>query len=189
MKKLMAAVAIAALGFALNASAGELKEETKVKTRSDGTVVEKTTVKGKTSAGKKIKAEEKVTTKASGDMKIEEKVKTKNVKMEKTEIDTADKTKGHVKIKIKHGALAKLNVTYEYYQQGTEYIIKYKVKDKADKELVEELGLTPVQAKLIREGEHTITSTSPDTAGDVQANFRAIILKDIKRMAMQQASK
>ena len=174
MKKVMIGMLVVAvaLGFAVNAYSAEYKETTEVKTKGD-TTTETTKVK----AGD-VKAEEKVTTTPTS-TKTEEKVKGKNVKMEKERTDTAKGASGHAKVDIKKGALKKLSVDWVYYRQGPEYIIEYKVKDKADPDLKTELNLTDDQVKLITPGKHTITSTSPYTADDVKNDFRSVIIKDL----------
>ncbi len=93
---------------------------------------------------------------------------------QKTEIKTGD-----VQVQVKNGTLNAFAIDYNYYKQGTQYIIVYNVKDRGDPELLKELGLTMDQAKLVTPGKHTITSTSPYTADDVRADFRAVILKDL----------
>jgi hypothetical protein len=175
MKKILlgALVVAVAVVFAWRINATEIKEKTKVTTQGD-TTVETTKVK----AGN-VKAETKTTTTPEGTM-TEEKMKGKSGKMERKTVDTSMGSAGETKISLKKGALKKLNVDWAYFRQGTEYIIEYNVKDKTDKDLLQELNLTPTQANLIQPGMHRIVSTSPYTAGDVQANFRSIIIKDLK---------
>lgn len=175
MKKILLGVLVVAVAvvFAWRMNAAEVKEETKIKTKGD-TTVETTKVK----AGD-VKSETRTTTTPAGTM-TEEKMKGKSGKMESKRVDTPMGSAGQTKISLKKGALKKLNVDWAYFRQGTEYIIEYNVKDKTDKELLEELNLTPTQSGMIRPGMHRIVSTSPYTAGDVQANFRSIIIKDLK---------
>jgi hypothetical protein len=182
MKKMIVGVVAVgvALGLSFNVYSAEVKETTTVK---GDTTVEKTEVK----AGN-MKATEKVTTTPEGTM-TEQKVEGKNVKMEKKEVTTAEGTAGKTKVHIKKGAINKFNVDYVYYQQGTEYIIEYKVNDKADPELLQEMGLTAEQAQLVEPGMHKIVSTSPYTAGDIKADFQQMIVADLKAAAEKMASK
>lgn len=175
MKKIVIGVAVVgiALAFVWNMNAAEIKEETTIKTKGD-TTVETTKVK----AGD-VKTETKTTTTPGGTM-TEEKMKGKSGKIERKRVETPEGSAGQTKISLKKGALKKLNVEWAYFRQGTEYIIEYNVKDKTDKELLEGLNLTSTQSGMIKPGMHRIVSTSPYTAGDVQANFRQIILKDLK---------
>ena len=122
-------------------------------------VKEKTTVKG-----------DKVTTKTT--------VKGDKVKMKSTETTSAKGESGKTKIKVKDGALKKLNIEWVYYKQGTEYILEYKIKDKADPDLKAELGLTDEQYRSLKPGKHTYWATR-DILPDAQDNFRTIILRDL----------
>lgn len=175
MKKIVIGVLVVgvAVVFAWKLTAGEIKEETTVKTKGD-TTVETTKVK----AGD-VKAETKTTTTPEGTM-TEEKMKGKSGKMERKTVETAEGSAGQTKVSLKKGAIKDLSVDWAYFRDGTEYIIEYNIKDKTDKELLEGLDLTKTQANMIQPGMHRIVSTSPYTAGDVQANFRSIILKDLK---------
>jgi len=175
MKKIVIGLAVVAIGLAFvwNMNAAEIKEETKIKTKGD-TTVETTKVK----AGD-VKAETKTTTTPGGTM-TEEKMKGKSGKMERKRVDTPEGSAGKTKIHLKKGAIKDMSVDWAYYRQGTEYIIEYNIKDKTDKELLQDLKLTKEQANMIKSGMHRIVSTSPYTAGDVQANFRSIIIKDLK---------
>ena len=175
MKKIVIGLVVVAIGlvFVWNMNAAEIKEETKIKTRGD-TTVETTKVK----AGD-VKMETKTTTTPEG-MMTEEKMKGKSGKMERKRVDTPMGSAGMTKVHIKKGAIKDLSVDWAYFRQGTEYIIEYNIKDKTDKELLRDLNLTKEQARMIKPGMHRIVSTSPYTAGDVQANFRQIILKDLK---------
>lgn len=175
MKKLVLGILVAgvAVAFAFNVYAAEVKEKTEIKTKGD-TTVEKTEVKG---GG--VKAEKKVTTTPEGTM-TEEKVKGKGTKIERKEVDTAAGSAGKTRVKVKKGAIKDLNVEWVYYMdQNKNYIIEYDVKDKTDKELLQALNLSPTQTDMIQPGVHKITSTSPYTAGDVRANFRDIIVRDL----------
>jgi len=181
MKK-MAVVVVAvlvAVGFSVAAMAQEnikVKEKTTVKGDKVTTTVKAKNVKTGT------KVEEKVVTTSKG-TSTKEKIKSKNVKMELKETETDEALTGSKKIKVKKGAIKKINVEYKYYQKGTEHILEYTIKDKTNKKLIAELGLTPEEAKVIKKGKHKIVSTSPYTAGDVEDNFRAIIIKDIQGAA------
>jgi hypothetical protein len=175
MKKLVLGMLVVgvAIAFAFNVYAAEVTEKTEIKTKGD-TTVEKTEVKG---GG--MKAEQKVTTTPEGTM-TEEKMKGKGTKIESKRVDTAAGSAGKTKVKVKKGAIKDLNVEWVYYMdQNKNYIIEYNVKDKTDKELLQALNLTPTEAKMIQPGTHKITSTSPYTAGDVKANFRDIIVRDL----------
>ncbi len=174
MKKFMVMAMAVVMGLALTASAQvTVKESTK--TVGD-TTVEKTTVKD-TAAG--VKATEK-TTETATSTKTEAKIKGENVKMEKKTIDTAAGEAGKAKVHIKKGELKDFSVDWVYYQEGNDYIVEYTVKDKADKELLAELGLNAEQADAVKAGKHTIVSTSPYTAADIQADFRTLVVKDLK---------
>ncbi len=200
MKKILIAVLAVAVaaGFAFTAMAKE-KVEVKEKTTASGKTVEKAKWNTEESKGKEktvttdkkttttVKAKDKTTgtkvkskTVEQGDTTYtEEKAKGKNVKMEKKEIETPEGAAGKVKVNVKKGHLKKLNIEYVYYKEGDNYIIEYKIKDKKDKDLQTELGLTDQQCASLKPGYHKITSTSPYTAGDVQGDFRSIIIKDI----------
>lgn len=160
------------VGLAFTVFSAEVMEKSEIKTKG-GKTIEKTEVK----AGD-IKATEKITTTEEKTV-TEEKLKGKKVKIEKKEMETAEGTAGKVKVHVKKGALNVFSINYNYFKQGTQYIIEYNVLDRGDPELLKELGLTKDQAKLVIPGKHTITSTSPYTADDVRADFRAVILKDL----------
>jgi len=175
MKKILLGVLVVAVAavFAWRITSAEMKEKTTVKTQGDTTVE---TTKVQTG---NMKAETKTTTTPEGTM-TEEKMKGKHGKIERKTVETPEGSAGMTKVQIKKGALKDLSVDWAYFRQGTEYIIEYNIKDKTDKELLEGLDLTKTQANMIQPGVHRIVSTSPYTAGDVQANFRSIILKDLK---------
>ena len=195
MKKIMIGMVLLAVCFSVQAFA---KEKIKVETKGDKTVEtakwEDENVKGKEKAVVKkdsykyksevkdkntgAKAKEEIVQKGDTTW-TKEKVKGKNIKVEKKEIETPKGVTGKTKVHIKKGVLKNVNVDYKYFRQGTEYIIEYTVKGSKVKNLEKELNLTPAEAKGIKKGKHTIVSTSPYTAGDVQANFRDIILKDL----------
>ena len=195
MKKIMIGMALVAVCFSAPAFASE-KVEVKSK---GGTTVEKAkwedeNVKGKEKAVIKkdsykyksevkdkntgAKAKEEVVQKGNKTWTKEE-VKGKNIKVEKKEIETPKGVAGKTRVNIKKGVLKKVSVDYTYFRQGTEYIIEYTVKGSKVKDLQKELNLTDAEARGMKKGKHTIVSTSPYTAGDVQANFRDIILKDL----------
>lgn len=181
MKRIAVAVVavLLAVGFSVAAMAQEtvkVKEKTTVK----GDTVT-TTVKAKDEATG-AKAKQEVVTTSEGTT-VKEKIKGKNVKMEMKETETGETLTGAAKVKVKKGAIKKLSVDYEYYTSGTEYIIEYNVKDKTDPELLAELNLTPEQAAVIEPGHHKIVSTSPYTAGDIDNDFRTVIIKDIQQAA------
>ncbi len=198
MKKIVIGIFLVTLAFSAQAFAGEKIE---VKTKKDGTVVEKAkweneNVKGKEKATIKkdgdykyeakakdkntgAKAEEKVVSKGDATWTDKE-IKGKNAKIKKKTIKTPKGIEGKTKVHIKKGALANFRVNYNYYQKGTEYILDYEVKNIVkNKALMDELNLTPAEAKAIKSGKHTVVSTSPYTAGDMKADFRSIILKDL----------
>lgn len=195
MKKIIVAALLVSVCLSAQAFA---KETIEVKSKG-GTTVEKATwdnenVKGKEKTvikkdGYKYKAEvkdKKTGAKAKeevvqkGDKTwTKEEVKGKNIKFKKTEIETPKGISGKTKVHIKKGALTNMRVNYVYFQQGTEYILEYTIKDSSNKTLMKELNLTPEQAKMIKKGKHTVVSTSPYTAGDIQADFRKIIVKDL----------
>lgn len=162
MKKALLGIMVVAVAaaFALSVSAKTV-EETKVK------------------AGD-FEAKEKVTTTKEG-TKTQETVKGKAGKIERERVDTAEGSAGKTRVTLKNGALKELNIDWVYFKDlNNNYIIEYTVKDKSDPELLQELNLTPTQANMIKPGKHTITSTSPYTALDAQANVQNIIVKDLR---------
>jgi len=124
-------------------------------------------------------AEVKEKTTVKGDkVKTETEVKGDKMKMKTRETTTATGEAGTARVKVKGGALKKLNITWEYFREGTEYVLVYYVKDKADPDLKSELGLTPEQFRMLQPGKHTYWATR-DILPDARDNFRAIILKDL----------
>ncbi|MFH1653319.1 MAG: hypothetical protein ABIE74_04600 [Pseudomonadota bacterium] len=196
MKKFLVVACILAIGFSMNLFAGE---QVKV-IEKDGKTVEKVkweegSVKGKeksvtTESGSVTKAKVKDTeTGAKAKVKVtetddatvtKEKAKGKAGSIKSTKVETAEGVAGVTKIHIKKGSIKSMQIDYEYYQQNNDYIIEYTIKDKTNKKLLSELNLTEDQSNMIQKGKHTIISTSPYTAGDVQSEFRDIILKDIQ---------
>jgi len=174
------AVSFAAVSFADEVV--ELKEKTAVR---EGKVVTKVEAKD-LETGAKVKAKER-TTDADTTMKGEVKGKEFDVKTKKhiTDAEVAGKTKA----KIKHGAIKKLSLNYEYYQEGPDYILEYNIKDKADPDLVALLDLTPEQLEALTPGHHKVVSTSPYTADDMKADFQNIILQDIKQAVASKKKK
>lgn len=174
MKKMSLLVAVAVVALAFNAFAQvEVKQETKA---TGSKVTEKTEVKD-TATG--AKATEKTTETATATT-TDTKIKGENIKAERKTVDTASGEAGKAKVHIKKGAIKDFSVDWVYYQEGTDYILEYTVKDKADPELLSELGLTADQADMVKAGAHTMVSTSPYAADDIKADFRALVVKDLK---------
>jgi hypothetical protein len=187
MKKTLALAVAFVLGLAFSANA---QVETKSTTKVQGAKTTETdTVKVKTPEGKEIKAKEVKTTNVGepGTTETTSEIKGKNAKAKRTVVEKEGKVEGTTKVDMKKGSIKDLEIdwTYETAKIGNtdNYIIKYTVTKNSNDKLAKELKLTPDQAKAISPGEHTITSTSPYTAGDVQQNFRAVILKHVKDMA------
>ncbi len=116
-------------------------------------------------------------------------VKTEGTKFERKTVETGEGETGKATFKTQHGALKELSVEWDYIEEMTSsgnmvYKLRYTVKDKGDKELIEELKLTPEQARAIKPGVHEIVSTSPYTAEDVRADFRAVIIKDLRNATL-----
>jgi len=182
MKKALLAMLVVAVavGFAVRAYSAEVKET--VTTKGD-TTVEKTEVKsGDIRAKETVKTTPEATT-------TETKMKGKEAKYERKTVETEGAEAGKAKFKTRHGALKELSVEWDYIEEMTSsgnmvYKLRYTVKDKGDKELIEELNLTPEQARAIKPGTHEIVSTSPYTAEDVRADFRAVILKDLRNATL-----
>lgn len=162
MRKLFVFVLAGLLCVAVSASATSTKTKTEVKDTTTGATVEKTVT---------TTPEETATT---------TKVKGKNIKMEKQQVATKSNVTGTTTVKIKKGALSDLKINYNYYQKGTEYVLDYNVTDKSNKNLRKELGLTADEAKMLKPGKHTITSTSPYTVSDVRSDFHQLIINDLK---------
>jgi hypothetical protein len=195
MKKIMIGMFLVSVCFSAQAFA---EEKIEIKSKG-GTTVEKATwdnenVKGKEKTvikkdGYKYKAEVKdKNTGAKAKEEIvqkgdktwtKEEIKGKNIKMKKEEIETSKGVRGKTRVHIKKGAITNMRVNYVYFQQGTEYILEYTIKDSSNKALMKELGLNSEEAKMLKKGKHTVVSTSPYTAGDIQADFRKIIVKDL----------
>ena len=102
------------------------------------------------------------------------------MKLKETKTETLGKVAGTTQVDVKKGAIKDLKIDWTYQMEGSDYVISYNVKEQANPNLVKELGLTPDQAKAIAPGAHRIVSTSPYTADDVDQNFRAFTLKDLK---------
>ena len=118
---------------------------------------------------------------ASGsDTEVKKEFKGENLEMKTEKTTTAAGETGVAKFKVKKGAITNLKIEWTYFQEGDNYITEYTVKDKENKALLDELGLTPIQASLIKPGKHKVTSTSPFTGEDIQNNIKAVILKDLK---------
>jgi len=162
MKKVFMLVLAGVICVALSASAQTTTEKVKIKDTQTGATAEKTV----TETG------EATTTTT--------KIKGKDVKMEKKEVVSDTGVTGTTQVHIKKGALSNLKIDYNYFQKGTEYILEYNVKDKADKNLMTELGLTPEETKMLTPGQHRVVSTSPYTVGDIKSDFRQIIINDLK---------
>jgi hypothetical protein len=170
MKKLLVIACVLGLAFSAYAQV-ESKTTTKVK---GDTTTEKTEVKSQQG-----KATETVTTKP-GETTTATDVKGKNIEMKRTTTETPGKVAGTTEVNVKKGAIDDLKIDWTYQQIGNNYVLEYNVKENKNPNLAKELGLTPDQTKAIQPGTHKIVSTSPYTAEDVQRNFRAFILKDLK---------
>lgn len=172
MKKTIVLVMAFVMGLAFSAYA---QVETTTKTTVKGDTAKQTT-EVKT---QNVKAKETITTKP-GETVTKEEFKGKNVEASKTVTQTEGKVAGTTKFDVKKGAIEDLKIDWTYEMQGKDYVITYNVKEHSNPNLVKELGLTADQAKAIAPGKHTITSTSPYTALDVQHNFRKLIVEDIR---------
>jgi hypothetical protein len=170
MKKLLVIACVLGLAFSAYAQM-ETQSTTKVK---DDTMTEKTEVKTETG-----KATETVTSKP-GETTTKTEVKGQNVNIKRTETATPGKLAGTTEVDVKKGAIQDLKIDWTYQKIGPDYVLEYNIKESSNPNLAKELGLTPEQARAIKPGMHKIVSTSPYTAGDIQQNFRAFILKDIK---------
>jgi uncharacterized protein (DUF433 family) len=180
MKKasLLVLVVAVAVFFASASFAGDGKIEVKEKTTvHEGKEVTKIEAKD-TETGAKVKVKERTT--ESGTT-VTEDAKAPGVKIKGKEHVTDESLTGTAKVKIKKGAIRKLSVAYEYYQEGPDYILEYNLKDKTDPDLLAELNLTPEQLEAIKPGYHKVVSTSPFTAADIKADFQSVIIEDIKQ--------
>ena len=172
MKRIMVLAVAFVLGLAFAAYA---RVETKQTTNVSGSTVKQTTeVKAPD-----MKAKETVTSKP-GETVTKEEFKGKNIEASKTVKETEGKVAGTTKVDVKSGAIEDLKIDWTYEKVGNDYVLTYNVKDNANPALVKELGLTPDQAKMLSKKNGKIVSTSPYTAMDVQQNFRALIVKDLK---------
>lgn len=183
MKKLIVLAVAVTLGLALNASA---QVETKKEVKVTGDATKTTTEVKNVDTG--AKAKQTVTT-TSTETTTKTDVKGKNLKVEKETVDTAKGEAGKMDVSVKKGAIENMQIEWTYQQKGTEYITEYTIKDKANKDLIKELKLTPEQASLITPGTHRIVSTSPFTGEDIRANMRAVILKDLENTIKTQKAK
>jgi hypothetical protein len=167
MKKLMAVAVAGVLGFAMNAGAADVVKDD-VKTKG-GTTVEKQEVKA---GDAKI---ERTTTTTTGMTTTDTKVKGPAGKLEATKTETPQGASGDLKFTSKNGIVKKYDIAWKYFQKGTEYIIEYTVKDKVNDAFVKDLGAS---AGAVKAGTYTITSTSPYTIKDEEADLAALILKN-----------
>ena len=175
MKKTLVLVVAFVLGLAFSAYAQTTTVKETVKTKGD-TTVEKMEAKGP--QGGTVK--ETVTTKP-GEVTTKTDIKgPKGSEFKKTEVETPGKVAGTTQVDVKKGAIEDLKIDWTYQKVGNDYVLTYNVKEHQNAKLVKELGLTPDQAKALKPGEHKIVSTSPYTAGDVQAGFRSFIIKDLQ---------
>lgn len=170
MKKLLVVACVLGLAFSAYAQV-ESTTTTKVKGDTETTKTEVKSQQGK--------ATETVTTKP-GETTTKTEIKGKNVDIKRTETDTAGKLAGTTQVDVKKGAIEDLKIDWTYQKIGDNYVLEYNVKESSNPNIAKELGLNADQAKAIKPGTHKVVSTSPYTATDVQQNFRAFILKDIR---------
>lgn len=176
MKKTLAMVVMFVVGLAFSSYAQiDTKQSSKVQ---GATTTETTTVKSTQGTAK-----ETVTTNVNkpGEVSSTTEVKGKGGEFKRTMTETPDKISGTTMANIKKGSIDDLKIDWTYQKVGTNYVLEYTVKENKNPNLVKELGLTKDQANAIAPGKHTITSTSEYTVADVQKNFRALILEDLKK--------
>ena len=177
MKKTIVLVMALVLGLAFSAYAQTTTVKETVKKTDDKTV---TTVEAKGPQGGVVKEKTTVT---PGEVVTKSDVKGPGgSEVKKTTTETPGKVAGTTKFDMKKGAIEDLKIDWTYEKVGNDYVLSYNVKEQNNPNLAKELGLTPDQAKSLKVGAHKITSTSPYTAGDVQQNFRKLIIQDLKTM-------
>lgn len=176
MKKTMVLVMAFVLGLAFSAYAQTSTVKETVKTKGD-TTVEKIEAKGPQGGTMK----ETVTTKPGETVTKTDIKGPAGNEIKKTTTETPGKIAGSTQVDVKKGVIEDLKIDWTYQKVGSDYVLSYNVKENTNKNLVKELGLTPDQAKSLKVGEHKIVSTSPYTAGDVQQNFRKLIITDLQK--------
>jgi len=203
MKKILVLVTMLVVGLAFVANAAETKVSTKVTGDTTKTVVKgpegkvvETVVDKKNETTTKLKVEgkqgkmtEKVVEK-SNETTAKTEIKGKNLNVKREVTETANMEVGKTKVKVKHGAIKELSVDWTYtVTPDNNYVLEYTIKERNDKNMAKELGLTPEQAAEIAPGSHKIVSTSPYTADDARNDFRSLIARDLKDSVLKKRKK
>jgi len=123
---------------------------------------------------------------AASGTKTKEVYKGDGVKVKTEQKTTKAGEVGKVTFKVKKGAIKDMNIKWIYKMENGNYVTEYNVLENTNKKLLSQLRLTPVQAALIKPGQHKIISTSPFTGQDVENNIKTVILKDLIAATVQQ---
>ncbi len=123
---------------------------------------------------------------AASGTKTKEVYKDGDIKVKSTQKTTKAGEVGKTTFKAKKGAIKDLNIKWIYKMEDGNYVTQYTVLENTNKKLLKQLRLTPVQAALIKPGQHKVISTSPYTGQDVENNIKMVILKDLIASTVQQ---